>query len=167
MKSAGDHRMDAIRVVIGIVVLLTGTLVYIVDRPADQTYFVSTGGSDISLHGSLPVLFGKLGGILPAFSHVFAFILITGGVLSCKKKGCLLVAVFWFIVDCAFEIGQHFNTSAAKLVPEWFNHLPFLESTGNYFKKGVFDWADLAAIFTGTLLAYWVLVKTERKGGEQ
>jgi hypothetical protein len=77
------------------------------------------------------------------------------------------VAIFWFVVDCAFEIGQHFSTSAAKLVPEWFNKLPFLESTVNYFKKGVFDWADLAAIFTGTLLAYWVLVKTERKGGEQ
>jgi len=164
MKAAGTYRMDAIRIIVGVAVLLIGTLVYLVDRPAEQTYFVSTSDSDISLHGTLPVLFGKLGGILPAFSHVFAFILITGGGLSCKKKGCLLVVVFWFIVDCAFEIGQYFSTFAAKLVPDWFNKFPFLESTVDYFKKGIFDWADLGAIFAGSLIAYWFLIKTVRKG---
>lgn len=164
MKAAGTYRMDVIRIIVGVAVLLIGTLVYLVDRPAEQTYFVSTSNSDISLHGTLPVLFGKLGGILPAFSHVFAFILITGGVLSCKKKGCLLVTIFWFIIDCAFEIGQYFSTFAAKLVPNWFNKFPFLESTVDYFKKGIFDWADVGAIFAGSLIAYWFLIKTVRKG---
>lgn len=167
MKTAADYRMDTNRVVVGIFVLLIGTFVYLVDRPADQTYFVNNSCPDLSLYGILPALFGKLGGILPAFSHVFAFILITGGLLSCEKKGCLLVTMCWFIVDCAFEIGQHFDSFAVKLVPEWFNGLPFLENTVNYFQKGVFDWADLFAILVGSITAYWFLVKTIKRGEAQ
>ena len=98
MKAVGTYRMDAIRIIVGVAVLLIGTLVYLVDRPAEQTYFVSTSDSDISLHGTLPVLFGKLGGILPAFSHVFAFILITGGALSCKKKGACWLWCFGLLL---------------------------------------------------------------------
>ncbi len=164
MKATADNSMNTIRVLVGILVLLLGTLVYLVDRPADQTYFVINSSPDISLYGIVPTLFGKLGGILPAFSHAVAFILITGGLLSCEKKGCLLVTICWFIVDCTFEIGQHFDAFAVKLVPEWFNGLPFLENTANYFQKGIFDWADLAAILTGSITAYWFLVKTIKKG---
>jgi len=79
----------------------------------------------------------------------------------------LLVTICWFIVDCAFEIGQHFDSFAVKLVPEWFNGLPLLENTVNYFQKGVFDWADLAAITAGSITAYWFLVKTVKRGETQ
>jgi len=78
-----------------------------------------------------------------------------------------LVTICWFIVDCAFEIGQHFDSFAVKLVPEWFNGLPLLENTVNYFQKGVFDWADLAAITVGSITAYWFLVKTIKRGEVQ
>lgn len=64
-------------------------------------------------------------------------------------------------------MGQHFDTFAVKLIPKWFDVLPLLESTERYFKQGVFDWADLAAIAVGSILAYWILVKTVKNGEKQ
>ncbi len=148
------------QILIGLSVLVFGTLVYVVDRPPDQTYFVHKSFVNISLHDTLPNLFGFIGNSLPAFIHVFSFILITASLISCRKKGYLFICLGWFLVDCVFELGQKFSSLTLKIVPSWFSSIPFLENTRNYFLHGTFDFNDLAAIIIGTLLAYFVLLTT-------
>ncbi len=154
-----------LQIFIGLLVLIIGSLVYIVDRPPGQTYFVYESRFDISLYNTLPNLFGTIGNILPDFSHVFAFILITAGILSTEKTGCMLMTIFWFLTDILFEFGQKFGPDAADQAPVWFEYIPFLENTSFYFKNGTFDWLDTAAILAGSVSAYFVLIKT-MKGKE-
>jgi hypothetical protein len=150
---------------IGLLALVVGSLVYITDRPPGQTHFIHESRFDISLYDKLPNLFGAIGNILPDFSHVFAFILITAGILSTDKTGCMVMTVFWFLADILFEFGQKFGTAAASLAPPWFESIPFLKNTPTYFKHGTFDWLDTAAILAGAVCAYFIMIKT-MKGKE-
>jgi hypothetical protein len=154
--------INSLQVLIGLGGLLLGTLVYLVDRPPDQTYFLYSSSINISLHDILPNLFGIIGNSLPEFIHVFSFILITAGLIFCQKRGYLIICLSWFLVDCAFELGQKFNNLALKIIPDWFAGIPFLENTKNYFLKGTFDFIDLAAIAFGTIIAYLVLLITNK-----
>ena len=160
MKSGASQYINKYQILIGLVVLVLGALVYLVDRAPDQTYFVSESKVDISLHDTLPSLFGRFGASLPTFTHVFAFILITAGLINCRKKGYLIITLCWFMIDSVFEFGQKFSETAVKWVPSWFSGIPFLENTENYFRSGTFDWIDIATIFLGSLSAYFVLLMT-------
>ena len=146
---------------IGWVSLVIGALVYIIDRPAKETYFIDRLPFDISLHGHMPKIFGSIGSVLPDFLHVFAFILITAGILGVEKKGQLMVCAGWFIIDTLFEVGQLFR-GLGDWVPGWFEGVPFLENTANYFRDGAFDIRDLISIGLGTICAYAVLRITSR-----
>ena len=99
------------QVLIGLATLLLGSLVYLIDRSPDQTYFVYRI-INIDLHNILPNLFGIVGNSLPAFIHPFSFILITAGLISCEKRGYFIICLSWFLVDCAFELGQNFERDA-------------------------------------------------------
>ena len=151
------------QILIGIIVLLFGSLIYLVDRPPDQTYFVYSSASNISLYNTLPNLFGSIGNSLPAFIHVFSFILITAGLAACRKRGYLIICLCWFVVDSAFELGQHFKTLSLCLIPDWFAGIPYLENTENYFLQGTFDFRDLAAITLGIAAAYAMLLTTTER----
>jgi hypothetical protein len=151
-----------LQILIGAAGLLFGTLVYLVDSPPDQTYFVDNSSVDISLHNILPNLFGPIGNNLPAFIHVFSFILITAGLISCQKRGYFIICMCWFILDCAFELGQKYNIWSSRMIPDWFGGIPFLENSKYYFLKGTFDFTDLAAIALGTIMAYIVLLITNK-----
>jgi hypothetical protein len=59
-------------------------------------------------------------------------------------------------------VGQKFNKLPLKIIPDWFEGIPFLENTKNYFQKGTFDMVDLVAIAFGTLIAYLVLLTTDK-----
>lgn len=155
--------VNRLQVLIGLAGLLLGTIVYLVDRPPDHTYFVYLSGLKISLYNILPNIFGPIGNILPAFIHVFSFILITAGIISCGKRGYLLICLSWFIVDCAFELGQNCNTWSSKLIPNWFIGIPFLENSKSFFLQGTFDFFDLAAIVLGTVISYFVLLTTNKR----
>lgn len=155
--------VDKIRLFIGATGLLLGSLVYLVDRPPDQTYFVYNSSVNISLNSILPNIFGIVGNSLPAFIHVFSFILITAGLTSCQKSGCLIICLTWFLVDCAFELAQKFNGWPSKIIPDWFAGIPFLENSENYFLKGTFDFVDLAAITLGAIMAHFVLLATMQR----
>ena len=157
------RRINRIQILIGIVGLLLGSLVYLVDRPPDQTYFVSSSSVDISLYSSLPNLFGFIGNSLPAFIHVFSFILVTAGLISYRKRGYLIICLWWFLVDCAFELGQEFTTWSLKMIPDWFAGLPLLENTVGFFLQGTFDFIDLAAITLGSTIAYFALLATNKR----
>lgn len=152
------------QILIGAAGLLVGALVYLVDRPPNQTYFVSNSGVDISLYNILPNLFGFIGNSLPAFIHVFSFILITAGLIACQKRGYLIICLSWFLVDCAFEIGQKFKLLAVGIVPDWFEGIPLLGNTQNYFINGTFDFHDLLGITSGMIIAYFVLLTTGERG---
>ena len=124
------------QILIGLTALIFGVLVYLVNRPPDQIYFIYVSGLNISLYNTLPNIFGLIGNSVPAFIHVFSFILITAGFLSCQKRGCLIICLSWLLVDSAFELGQNFNTWSASIIPDWFEGIPFLENTKSYFIHG-------------------------------
>ena len=154
------------RLLIGTVGLLIGCLVYIVSRPPGEVYFLSILGIADSIHQFCPDWLYPLGLSLPSFLHVFAFILLTAGLLSCKRKGYLIICTSWLIVDSVFEIGQKNKVLAANTVPEWLKQIPFFENTSNYFIHGTFDITDLIFIFLGTIIAYITLIVTDRFGKE-
>jgi hypothetical protein len=105
------------QIIVGLLSLLLGSMIYLVDRSPSQTYFVSRFGSVITLSHVLPPLFGYLAGSLPAFIHVFAFALLTTGILACERKGCIAACVVWLSVDVGFELGQKFGVWSSSLVP--------------------------------------------------
>jgi hypothetical protein len=155
-------RINKIQFLIGAVALLIGGLVYLVDRPPDYTYFINNL-VNVSFHRDTPRIFGSLGNTLPAYVHVFSFILITGALASDKKRDYIIVCLGWCFLDCAFEVGQAFHAWSSRIIPTWFSGIPFLENTQNYFLLGTFDFFDLAAIALGTVTAYFVLVITSKE----
>jgi hypothetical protein len=154
---------NRLQVLIGIAALLVGSLVYLVDRPPNETYFVYSTSIRVSLYNIVPNLFGPIGKSLPAFLHVFSFILITAGLISRWKRGCLIICLCWFLVDCAFELGQKFKELPLKIIPDWFAGIPFLENSENYFLRGIFDVLDLGAIAFGTVAAYLVILISRKR----
>ena len=153
-------RANKLQVLIGAAALLIGALFYVVDRAPDETYFVYSTGVHISLHNILPNVFGLLGHSLPAFIHVFAFALITAGVVSCGKRGWVIICFSWFLIDSAIEFGQKFSTWTVKYIPGSFEGIPVLENTKAFFLQGTFDVYDLVAMAIGAITAYAVLAAT-------
>ena len=154
--------MNKKQIIIGLVALFIGSLIYLIDRSPDHTYLVYSSPINISLSNVIPNLFGSIGNSLPEFIHVFSFILITAGLIFCNKRGYLIICLAWFLVDSAFEVGQKFTTWSTSIIPDWFTGIPFLENTENYFLKGTFDFLDLAAIAFGAVIAYFVLLITNK-----
>lgn len=144
------------QILLGVIALGFGVLLYLFDRPPSQVYFIP---AEISLYQGSTSLFGGIGNHLPTFLHVFAFALITSGVLACERRGALWVCVFWFVVDALFEVGQHPAVAAriVSVIPSWFAKVPLLENAASYFERGSFDIFDLLSIFLGALAAYGVL----------
>jgi hypothetical protein len=157
------RHINKTQILIGVTVLLLGSFIYLIDRPPDQTYFVKSSPVTISLFNTVPKVFGFIGGSLPESIHVFSFILITAGLLFSNKRGYLIICLSWFLLDAAFEIGQHFTAWSSKMIPDWFTGIPFLENTESYFLHGTFDFIDLAAIAFGTVIAYFVLLTTQKR----
>jgi hypothetical protein len=151
------------QIMIGALALSIGCLVYLVDRAPHQTYFVYSLGLNTILHNVFPNLFSLLGGIIPAFIHVFAFALITAGLLSSGKKGYLIICLGWFLVDSGFELGQKFSDWPLKLIPGSFESIPVLENVKSFFLRGTFDVYDLVAMAIGAFAAYVVLSLTMRR----
>jgi len=164
MIETAEKQINKLQVLIGVVSLLIGTMVYFLDRPAEGTYFIYRFEFILRLHSILndmiPGSFGFIGNWLPEFIHVFSFILLTAGIISCSKRGCVIICIAWFLVDALFELGQRYSSLTLKIVPDWFSDIPILESVEGYFLKGTFDVADLAAISAGAIAAYIVFLMT-------
>jgi hypothetical protein len=138
--------------------LLLGTLVYLLDRPADQAFVPSA----LSLFEETPRVFGRLGHNLPAFTHVLAFSLLTVALLGSGKRTAFTICSGWMAINAAFELGQHpaLAPTLATLIPPRFFHIPILDKTQGYFLHGTFDPWDLLAIALGGLTAYVAIQKT-------
>ena len=152
-----------LQLLIGVAALFVGSLVYLVDRLPDHTYFIYISGLNISLYKIFPNIFGLVGNSLPSFIHVFSFILITAGFLFCQKRDCVIICLSWFLVDCAFEVGQGFHPWSSEIFPDWFEGILFLENSRDYFVRGTFDFIDLLAIALGTVTAYCVLLAISKR----
>ncbi|MEA3435574.1 MAG: hypothetical protein U9R43_03855 [Thermodesulfobacteriota bacterium] len=161
--NTNGNSINRIQILTGATVLFFGILVYLVDRPPDQTLFIDKSPVNISLYSALPGLFGIIGNSLPSFAHVFSFILITAGLIASKKRHFIIICLFWFLTNLIFELGQKFSTMFIKFIPDWFASIPVLENTGDYFIRGTFSFGDMAAITIGTIVAYFVLIKTSER----
>ena len=146
----------------GMFLLLLGSLVYVIDRSPDQVYFTRFFGIHLKMFDAGTPLLGPLGLRLPAFIHVLSFSLITGSFFRSGNGRYLVICVFWLLVNTCFELGQKYKPLAVKLTPDFFEHIPFLENTRNYFMNGTFDVYDLVAFFLGALTGYGLLLVTGR-----
>ena len=147
------------QVLVGCSALFLGLLLYLLHRPPD-TYFVSfIEAHDASFYEISPP-FNAIAGALPSFLHVFAFSLIIGGLLSCRKRGYLIICFAWLFINVLFELGQRHAIAASQMIPVWFGEVFILENMQNYFLKGTFDFCDLLASFAGAAAAYCILILT-------
>jgi len=163
MKLNKYYHANLFRIMIGIFFLIIGALVYLIDRPSNSTYFVYHYNFMLNFHNIIPNIFGPLSNSLPDFIHVFSFIMITAGVLSCGKTGGLIVSIFWLLIDTSFEIGQKYPSVPLKFIPDSFSNTPILEATKCYFQEGTFDIIDLFAIMLGSIIAYLLILITIEK----
>lgn len=146
--------------ILGLAVLLLGTAVYVLDRPWEQTIFVPAGLSQFNL---TPAAFGLVGQSLPTFAHVFAFSLLTAALVSGERRAAIVICSGWFVVDAGFEFGQY-PTIAAELlqvIPTWFEKLPGVRWTDDFFRHGTFDHLDLLSIALGAATAYTTIRWTQ------
>jgi hypothetical protein len=130
-----------------------GVLVYVFDRQAEFVYFLPDW---LSLHTQAGSIFGSIGDYLPTFIHVYAFILLTVIVAVPAITKLIPVCLAWFTLDTLFEVAQIDAIARwiAMHTPSWFNGIPFLENTADYFLMGTFHVFDLISIAMGTLAAY-------------
>jgi len=139
--------------VIGVsaVVLLLGTLVYLLDRTVGSVPLFA----DISLADRLPLHLGALSLSFPSFAHTFAFAAITSTLMR-RRRDVALSCLAWLTVEIAFEIGQlpKLASAFATLVPPTYESLPFLNETVRYFANGTFDPWDLLSAAVGSICAY-------------
>ena len=174
IKTSNTEKVSAIhfgqginwtQISLGIIVLSLGSLVYLIDRAPEHTYFIYQSSINLSLYHSTSGLFGIIGNYLPSFAHALSFILITAGLIATRKNTYVLICLLWFVIDSLFEIGQGLIQSATA-IPSWFAGIPFLENTESYFIHGTFDWNDVAATTIGVIAAYLILRATTKKSGE-
>ena len=148
-----------------LIALFIGTAVYLLDRQPETVYLMADwmgGGKRES------PFFGTLGGYLPAFIHVYAFILLTVLVAAPSRVHALAICLFWLVLDSAFELAQVgvIARAIADHVPGWFAGIPFLDNTSHYFLAGTFDVLDLYAIAAGSFAAYLTIVISNRGNHE-
>jgi hypothetical protein len=104
--SSRMRSMNKTQILIGGIALLIGLLVYVISRPLNHTYL----GSFIRIPDTPsywnPRFLNVTGGVLPSFVHVFAFSLLMGDLLACRKTGYLVVCSAWLLIDVVLELGQ-------------------------------------------------------------
>jgi hypothetical protein len=154
--------INKIQFFIGISALCLGALVYLTLRSPDQIYFTKYVGIHAPLFHIHSRMLHVAGQRLPAFLHVFSFILITASFFAYRKISYAAICAGWFLVDCCFELGQKYKEQATQMVFDFFDKIPFLESTRNFFLLGTFDIFDLVAFAVGTAAAFWVLAATSK-----
>jgi hypothetical protein len=155
--------VNKIQFVIGLIALFSGALVYLGLRSPDHIYFTKYFGIHEPWFKIDSQVLHIAGQRLPAFLHVFSFILITASFFAHSKKIYAAICGGWLLVDCFFELGQKYKAQAARLVFDFFDKIPFLESTRNFFLLGTFDVFDLMASALGAAAAFWVLTATAKR----
>lgn len=148
---AGQRRPEVGMLLLATLLLAVGVLVYVLDR-GGTVYFLSAWTAALAESH----VFGPLGNHLPTFLHTLAFILITAAVLRPWPRLLPAICAAWFVIECLFEIGQSapFDARLAAAVPAWFEKIPVLEITTDYFIRGTYDPLDILSIGLGAVIAY-------------
>ncbi len=141
-------------VAIGLLMLAVGVLLYLSDRQPSRTLLIPAVQGLAGLH-----LFGAMGLWLPSFVHTFSFSLFCAAALGLGPLPRYGACASWCLVNVAFECGQH-----AQLKAHWADALqggwaasPWARPLAQYFLRGTFDLADVAAAVTGAMAAAAVL----------
>ncbi len=140
---------ELIQFIAAIAALLFGLMTYLLIRDPQQVYFLSHFSHFQQSDSSKP---GIISDFLPSLFHTYAFILLTAAILSASTAQSRSVCLFWFFLECSFEIGQH--RAIAAHLSEYLGNIRFPEVFGEYFVNGTFDLLDIAAIAIGASLAY-------------
>lgn len=148
--------------VIAAFALAMGLLVYLTDRQPEHSYFLFHAPTLV--RPAVPV-FGSVGDQLPAFLHVYAFILFTVAIAGVPRARLAGICAAWFVIAVLFEIGQYpvAATAIAAFLPSWLAHFPVLDNTAAYFLRGTFDPLDILAIFLGAVAAGLTVALTSRR----
>ena len=145
------------RILVGIGGLSLGALVYLCERSPESYGFGVIVRDYLGFIRPHRMLFGVLANNLPSFTHVFAFSLMTAGLLGTRRKGNLLICLLWFLIDTVFEIGQGLKHISLAIIPEWLEvHTLPMASLQEYFRYGTFDIRDIVAGLLGALAAFIV-----------
>ena len=160
-----NEAVNKLQLFVGLCILLQGILFYYFLRNAEHIYFIQFFGLTPPIKET-PQFVLRFGYSLPTFIHVFAFSLISAGIMTSSKKGYTTACLFWFVINVLFEFGQKFDSWVVQYIPNWFSEIPFLENTKSYFLQGSFDYLDLFSITLGALVAYIFLITTTQKGRE-
>jgi len=155
--------INKLHLFVGFSFLFLGILYYYLFRPAEHTYFIQLFSINPHLKKTPSLLFFTLGQSLPTFIHVFAFSLLTAGLIANRKKEYWGICLFWFGVNVLFELGQKFHSNFIQFIPDWFSDIVFLENTKSYFLQGRFDYLDIFSIALGAFVAYVFLITTTQK----
>ncbi|MDH5392940.1 MAG: hypothetical protein OEY11_07115 [Gammaproteobacteria bacterium] len=147
---------------VGVAALVLGVIVYLVDRPPSQVYFVP---ELLSQYNGGPFVFGLSGYHMPAFLHAFAFSLISVGIINSSFRVAVGVCLIWLFIDGLFELAQHqlIAVQIAGYIPGWFKGIPVLQNTRDYLLYGRFDVADLFAILLGVVCALLIIFLSQLK----
>ena len=148
---ARQRKPEVRALVLATLLLATGVLLYALDRGGD-VYFLPGWNAG----PTAPTIFGPLGDQLPTFLHPLVFILITAAILRPWPRLLPAICAAWFAIDCLFELGQMppFDGRIAAIVPSWFDSVPVLQVTADYFTLGTYDPLDILSIGLGTVIAY-------------
>lgn len=153
-------RGPALLIAVSGAVLALGALVYMADRSPARVALLPAA---LTL-GAGP-WFGALGPWLPSFVHPFAFALLSAALRMPGIAPAYSACVGWWIVNAAFEIGQH--SGVAPLVAAGARHLgidgPLTRPLTNYLLRGTFDVGDLIAATLGALAAAALLYVVHRQ----
>jgi len=141
---------------LGILILLLGSIFYVFFRPATYVYFLPDSFLNYQITNYYVLI---LSGSLPSFIHVLAFSLVTAGFLP-KTKHIWLVCLFWVVINIIIEIAQHaiVYPMVRGNIPQWEN-IPILENVKYYFARGTYDPVDLLFTILGGLFAFLILKK--------
>lgn len=148
--------VNKIQLMIGMAALSVGLMVYLYDRPPDSALMLQVIGITKAFSEVSP-LFGPIGDQLPAFIHVFAFALLTAGLLGCRSRGALFICLFWLAVNVLFELGQVIENPIAGNHSGAFDTVFGSGVLGNFFRFGTFDPLDLLAMTVGAVAAFIIL----------
>ena len=154
-------KREAIHSILAIAALVIGLFTYLLGRQPETTYFLSHW---MVLPNYAALSLGFISNHLPSFVHVYALTLLTVAALPNEATHPQFVCASWFTIESLFELGQHSYLSPLiiKIIPTWFDGIPFLENTVNFFLKGTFDPIDLIWIACGTTVAYLTILLTEQ-----
>lgn len=140
----------------GLLLLLSGVYIYLVDRSPGDLYLLS----------EYPVVHGEgrhfLAGFayrLPVFLHIAGFSMLTRIFFPGSARADYLVPLSWGSLNILLEFGQLYHTD---VLPAFSGSSYMWKETRvvvfQYFQDGVFDWLDILSAALAVVLT-WIIFK--------